>query len=96
MVLINCWIQLCSMKGKCPQSRACTTEPHNSHPVKKKVPNSRNGADTGAAVEYYTFKDVSLRLLIEDPYGMQHFSSHPGKVDILPNVIGTYIEITSE
>lgn len=92
-ILISCWVQVCWHKSKC-LTHSCHEKlaaAALSSSRKKNIPNPRAmPADSVANSDYYTFKEASIRLNIEDPYGVQPFGENVrSKSEIIaPNVIG--------
>ena len=73
-ILINCFMKICSKKclsNTCEDSMTTTNQPTMSI-------NARNfiGRNFGNIEEItpdgLTFKDISIRVVVEDPYGLQH------------------------
>lgn len=91
MVLVSCWIQICSLnsKSKCAQS-TCNEQASTNNPnggFMRLV--NQIGTEGLQNTDYYIFKDTGVRVLIEDPYGIQQSNGNQIKNNgQLPNVIG--------
>lgn len=93
-VLINCWVQLCWQKSKCP-IHTCheKLQQQYQHQRRKILSSGQQRAmvpvDSSTARDFFTFKEVTMRLTIEDPYGIQQLGdSSRAKNEAVPNVIG--------
>ena len=90
LVLLNCWVQVCSSKSSCMQRKCADQSQASANRHHARMNEIVSEDDDEIETEYFMFKNTGLRLMIEDPYGIQSHG-RPFKGDGLPNVIGKTI-----
>jgi hypothetical protein len=104
-IFINCWVQICIQKSRCSQ-QACSESFTQATPLKLLTsnrylslfkrssinPTSYQGGshEKASNVDNSFYKEVRMRINVEDPYGVQQNSQNSMRSinSIFPNVIG--------
>lgn len=97
LALINCWVQFCVQKTKC-SPRHCTetqlrdnhqsSRTHGIHAANALMHNLMDHDDTRFAHgETVLYRDAGVRIIVEDPYGIQAAKSVKTENSV-PNTIG--------